>query len=705
MALTIGEVIHHDRYRIEELLGQGGMGAVYKAWDLNLDIPVAIKENLEATPEAQKQFIREANMLAKLVHPNLPRVIDYFSIPGQGQYLVMDFIDGEDLRAMFMRLGRLPEPQVLNWIGQITDALSYLHSQPTPIIHRDIKPANIKVRPDGRAVLVDFGIAKFYDPKLATTMGAKAVTPGYSPPEQYGGGSTDTRSDIYALGATLFALLTGAEPPESVLRAVKQAEFPRPRELNSEISLQVEEAILKSVEISTDRRYQTISEMSQVLHGAPESPSTPSEKKAVIEAPEVDAGGTRMIPREMLLPRERKSAEKPSESEKRKIPLWILIAGAAVLVIGILLISGMAMKSALGSRATPTNLALLALPSPTSGSQIDITSAPSTNPTTPEVSPSAVVLSESPTSYNVIAELSVPEGMRVRAVEQKDNIAYVLTHQNWLYWYDLSDMTGDQAFTTYTELAGQLRLDNSTGLLRNGDILYAYGNAGLQVIDIQNASQPTSMKIIRELMIYNLTLSGDYLIAPGDQMIAIYDVSNPSSPQSISKVSTDKGVMNFAAAVYEDYLYVSEFISLENRSKGLLKVYSFSDPKHPREVQRIDPGEVAYHLRIVDNQLIRCTSNDIELWELSRIDNPHLLMSETGQARTCAVQQNNILGNGIVVKVSTAMLEVLTTFDPQTGLSGSQPQFETYPYGSVVAGNFVYLPQPGRVLVLAAKIP
>jgi serine/threonine protein kinase len=245
MALNIGEVIQHDRYRIEGLLGQGGMGAVYKAWDLNLDMPVAIKENLEATPEAQKQFIREANMLAKLVHSNLPRVIDYFSIPDQGQYLVMDYIDGEDLRSMFTRLGRLPEPQVLSWIGQILDALAYLHSQPTPIIHRDIKPANIKVRPDGRAVLVDFGIAKFYDPKLATTMGAKAITPGYSPPEQYGGGATDTRSDIYALGATLFTLLTGQEPPESVMRAVKQAEFPRPRELNSDISPQVEEAILK----------------------------------------------------------------------------------------------------------------------------------------------------------------------------------------------------------------------------------------------------------------------------------------------------------------------------------------------------------------------------------------------------------------------------------------------------------------------------
>jgi len=315
------------------------------------------------------------------------------------------------------------------------------------------------------------------------------------------------------------------------------------------------------------------------------------------------------------------------------------------------------------------------------------------------------MLSESPTSYNVIAELTVPEGMRVRAVEVKDNIAYLLTHQNWLYWYDLSSMTGDQQFTSYRELAGQLRLDNGIGLLRNGDILYAYGNAGLQLIDIQNASQPTIKKIIKELMIYNLALSGDYLIAPGEQMIAIYDVHNPSNPQSVAKVSTEKGVMNFAAVVYEDYLYVSEFISKENRSKGLLKVYSFSDPKHPREVQRIDPGEVAYQLRIIDDQLIRCTTNDIELWDLSRRDNPRLLMSETGQARTCIVQQENVLGNGFIVNVSPAMLELLTTYDPQTGLSGSQPQLETYPYGGVAAGNFVFQAQPGRVLILAAGGP
>lgn len=255
----------HNRYRIDGLLGQGGMGAVYLAWDISLGIPVALKENPDASSEAQRQFSHEAHILASLSHPNLPRVTDYFFIPDQGQYLVMDFADGEDLQAMLSRLGMLPEPQVIVWISQVCDALAYLHSQPSPVIHRDIKPANIRIRPDGRAMLVDFGIAKVYDPLLATTIGAKAVTPGYSPPEQYGGGTTDGRSDIYALGATLYHLLTGHPPPESVQRAVGNAVVFPPRQINQRISPLTEQAILKAIEVATERRFQNVDELRAAL--------------------------------------------------------------------------------------------------------------------------------------------------------------------------------------------------------------------------------------------------------------------------------------------------------------------------------------------------------------------------------------------------------------------------------------------------------
>jgi len=203
MNLVPGQLLN-SRYRIVKLLGQGGFGAVYRAWDTNLHGPVAVKENFDPSPASQNQFAREASMLFLLRHNNLPRVIDHFNIPGQGQYLVMDFIEGEDLQAMLDQTGGpLDEATVLPWIEQVCDALEYMHSQNPPVIHRDIKPANIKITPQGQAILVDFGIAKTFDPNLATTQGARAVTPGFSPNEQYGQGRTDARTDVYALGATL----------------------------------------------------------------------------------------------------------------------------------------------------------------------------------------------------------------------------------------------------------------------------------------------------------------------------------------------------------------------------------------------------------------------------------------------------------------------------------------------------------------------
>lgn len=253
MSLQSGQILN-NRYRIVSLLGQGGFGAVYRAWDLNLQRPCAFKENLDTSPESQRQFFREATLLSNLTHPNLPRVTDHFSLPGQGQYLVMDYVEGEDLETKLAQAGgKLPESVVLPWIEQVGDALRYLHSQSPPVIHRDIKPANIRITKEGRAMLVDFGIAKTNDPSVKTTMGARAVTPGYSPPEQYGQGTTDARSDVYALGATLYTALTGHEPPESVQRTIGTP-LPAPRSLNPAISPVVEAAMLHALALTpTDR--------------------------------------------------------------------------------------------------------------------------------------------------------------------------------------------------------------------------------------------------------------------------------------------------------------------------------------------------------------------------------------------------------------------------------------------------------------------
>jgi serine/threonine protein kinase len=276
--LSTGQVLN-NRYRIVKLLGQGGFGAVYRAWDTSFEMACALKENIETTPEAQRQFVREARMLRNIKHPNLPLVADYFLLPGQGQYLVMDYVEGEDLQEKLSAAGGpLPEAQVVAWMAQICDALAYLHTQNPPIIHRDIKPANIKITPQGQAVLVDFGIAKVYDPHLKTTMGARAVTPGYSPPEQYGAGVTDARTDIYALGATLYTLLTGQLPLESVQRTVGQ-QMPTPRVLNPRLSTQTEAAIIKALQVVPEQRHQSAAALRLALGKSTPPPPVPMPPK------------------------------------------------------------------------------------------------------------------------------------------------------------------------------------------------------------------------------------------------------------------------------------------------------------------------------------------------------------------------------------------------------------------------------------------
>jgi len=275
--IPTGTVIN-NRYRIARLLGKGGFGAVYLAWDSQLDKPCAVKENFDPSPEAQHQFEREASILADLEHPNLPGVKDHFSIPGQGEFLVMDFVEGEDLQEKLDHAGGpLPETQVIPWILQVLDALAYLHSLQPPVIHRDIKPANIRITPEGHAMLVDFGIAKFYDPLKQTTLGARAVTPGYSPFEQYGQKSTDVRTDVYALGATLYTLLTGVQPSESIGR-VAGTNLVKPRKLNPAISMNMELTVLKAMEIQPAQRFQNANEFAAALQSLRETIALPKKK-------------------------------------------------------------------------------------------------------------------------------------------------------------------------------------------------------------------------------------------------------------------------------------------------------------------------------------------------------------------------------------------------------------------------------------------
>jgi serine/threonine protein kinase/Tol biopolymer transport system component len=258
----------HKRYRIVEILGQGGMGSVYRAVDENLGVEVAVKENLFTTDEYSRQFRLEAVILANLRHPNMPRVSDHFSIGEEGQYLVMDFIEGEDLRQRMERDGTILEDDAVQIGAAICDALLYLHTRKPPILHRDIKPGNVKITPDGHIFLVDFGLAKVVQGAQVTTTGARAMTPGYSPPEQYGTARTDPRTDIYSLGATLYAALCGVIPEDGLARAMDNAELTPLRKRNPKISRRLAAAIEKAMAVDPADRFQTADEFKKALLGS-----------------------------------------------------------------------------------------------------------------------------------------------------------------------------------------------------------------------------------------------------------------------------------------------------------------------------------------------------------------------------------------------------------------------------------------------------
>jgi serine/threonine protein kinase len=210
--LKLGKLID-KRYEILGPLGQGGMGAVYRVRHVHLNQEFALKELLNPSAEAEAQFRQEAQILAGLSHPNLPRVIDYFSV-NQQNYLVMDYIPGDDLQALLDGRGSpFTEAEVLPWLRQLLSALAYVHAR--GVTHRDVKPANLKLTPEGKLVLVDFGIAKggAQGPARTGYHARSAYTPYLAAPEQVMGQGTGPRTDLFAAGATATYLLTGQLPP------------------------------------------------------------------------------------------------------------------------------------------------------------------------------------------------------------------------------------------------------------------------------------------------------------------------------------------------------------------------------------------------------------------------------------------------------------------------------------------------------------
>lgn len=320
--LQIGTVLR-ERYKITDVVGRGGMGNVYRAEDLRLPGRLcAIKEvqpEANASPEArmqeQSQFLREASLLAQLDHPNLPKVSDFFTDGGR-DYLVMDFIPGKNLKEMInesqVQGQKLSVKTVMEWAIQIMDAMEYLHNQDPPVLHRDIKPANIKLTPDSRIKLVDFGLAKLMtgDSSSTVTVIQGRGTAYYTPLEQYGAESehTDVRSDIYAFGGTLYHLLAAQAPPEAKERFLNPAVLRPIQTINKEVDRNLSDSIHWALEMHPEDRPQNVATLRRSLLGEERRPL-----------------------------RSNQGADRESISEAIKINSMILIIAIGLLVLAVML--------------------------------------------------------------------------------------------------------------------------------------------------------------------------------------------------------------------------------------------------------------------------------------------------------------------------------------------------------------------------------
>jgi serine/threonine-protein kinase len=340
--------ILQDRYHIVRVLGGGGMGQVYLAHDTRLaDKPCAVKEltpDPHASPEEQAQaadqFHREAAILAHLNHPNLPNVYDYFE-EGGCFHLVMDYVEGEDLTDQLDHSpGGLPQETVVEWALQLCDVLDYLHGQAPPVIFRDMKPANVMITPEGTVKLIDFGVARLFDPTKRTDT-LKMGTVGYAPPEQYAGqGQTTARSDIYALGATLHELLTGADP------TAQPFVFTPPRTLNPSISPSLSKVMMRAVNLNPGDRFPSAKAMRDALEKTtrPRRFRLPVIQRQPAQHPE--GTGTKVMPETIAAPIPQSRAAQVAKTTLRwlgrialTVAVTLFIAAVVLLLVGTYLLS------------------------------------------------------------------------------------------------------------------------------------------------------------------------------------------------------------------------------------------------------------------------------------------------------------------------------------------------------------------------------
>lgn len=400
ITLDAGTILK-ERYKIIEQLGAGGMGEVYLAEDLTLDNNVAVKANHNLNTNSAAQFIREARLLASLKQPNLPRVIDYFT-DGDTQFLVMDYIPGENLHTLVEKKTKFTIQQVLSWTEQLGNAVTYLHMQNPPIFHRDIKPTNIKLMPNGEVVLVDFGIAKVGDPSQETLSGAWAFTPGFAPPEQVSGLRTGPQSDQFSLAATIYYVLAGKSPADSARRLMGEEELVPLKTLLPDLPVHISDAIDKALSIKQDNRFTTVADFVAAMRTTSPIPDPASAQKTLLGT------GTRPVPPTsipatpaIVPPVGVVPISTPAPRKKPKTFLWIGVGGLALIgVIFIIMVASNLFKGT--GTETPTTAPNL----PTDTVAVEPTQQPSAEATLQEstVAPTASVTQE-PTEVPVITPI------------------------------------------------------------------------------------------------------------------------------------------------------------------------------------------------------------------------------------------------------------------------------------------------------------
>jgi serine/threonine protein kinase len=384
------DTVLQGRYKVVRQLGQGGMGTVYEALDERLDTVVALKETVFTDERLRKQFEREARLLARLHHPALPRVSDHFS-EGDGQFLVMQFIPGDDLSVMMaQKNGPFPPDQVLTWADQLLDALDYLHTQEPQIVHRDIKPQNLKLTGRGQIILLDFGLAKGQAGELSRVTTSASIfgyTPNYAPLEQIQALGTDSRSDLYSLAATVYHLLTNTKPPDALTRAAAlvngQADPLLPAtELNPGVALEVSNVLKQAMAQNKDQRFASAAEMRKALHRTEQTATVinRSEAQTVLRppaAPTVSAPATQMNAEQpTAVAGETTVVRRPFIGGSRRSFVPWLLSGAALLIVAACVLGFYLVKK------PDDAIVHVSEPTPSPAATIEATASPASTPQT-----------------------------------------------------------------------------------------------------------------------------------------------------------------------------------------------------------------------------------------------------------------------------------------------------------------------------------